>query len=235
MRQHKKLKDFHAVILDFPAGTPEYLISYIGCDERAYVVDYGDRASFTSIENIALLVAKKKIDGDNYLVFNKLFGLDTKEEAQRILSHLRIGIDNAVERLETGSVREAKNIVRNTNIRLGDLGLERLAFNEQGIFLSERGDLKRYSNEGMPYMIAERGTIKKRRAEGKILYRDSNGYRNQILILAASMVDSHLKRISEKRAATAYDTVATLVAKTSHANLAAIPAAVFTETAGGSI
>lgn len=78
----RRTEGYHIFVLDFPPGMSEYLDAYFDSDERIFVVDGGDDASYEGIENVSglldrKLARKKELGnlgkkGSNIIVVNKI-------------------------------------------------------------------------------------------------------------------------------------------------------------------
>jgi len=186
LKESKKLKDYDVVILDFPAGTPEHLSAYIGCDERGYVVDFGNRASFSGIYNISRLVAKKKIDGNNFLFINRIPQFANRQKLQDAFAKISNTLERFVQSFgEDYYMRQAQRIVPTTNEFLKQLNLEKLAFDSRPAFLRGLKDVEKSTDYGMPYLASLTKTEER-----------SFGYSREMFTLAMGMFDSYLKKIS---------------------------------------
>jgi len=186
LREARSLKDYQIIVLDFSAGTPEYLDAYIGCDGRGYVVDFTDHASFAGIENIAKLVAKKQIDGNNFMIINKIPQVKRREEIRDRINWISAGLDKIAVRLgmnEDQNTRDARKLVSGHNAKLKELGLERLAFYPEPALLALREDVRDSSNLGTSYLAWL--TQKEER---------TNGYSNQMFRLAVNMMNLYLQK-----------------------------------------
>ena len=185
LREARSLKDYHVVILDFPAGTPEHLSAYIGCDERGYVVDFKNIASFSGIFNIARLVADRKIDGNNFLFINMLPEFAGRQRIQDALAKVSPRWERPLEIIGNDRyMRKAQEIVPDANEFLEQLGLEKLAFDSRPAFLRELDVIEGSTDEGMPYLA----TLSNKDMR-------SVGYSREMFTLATNMFDSYLKKI----------------------------------------
>lgn len=188
LKEARNLEGYHVVILDFPAGTPEYLSSYIGCDERGYVVDFKNKASFSGIFNVARLVARRRIDGNNFLFINMIPEDAHRQRLQDYSAKINPILERLVQKLgQDDPMRKAQQLAPGTNSLLKQLGLERLAFDERPAFLRRLGVVERSTDDGMPY-LATLSKVEER----------SFGYSREMFTLATNMFDSYLKKMEEK-------------------------------------
>ncbi len=182
LKKAKELEGYHVVILDFPAGTPEHLSAYVGCDERGYVVDFGNDASVSGIFNIARLVAKRKIDGNNFLFVNNISEFAARQRIQDKLAMISSKLDKFMEKLgDDDDMRKAQEIVHDTNRHLEQLKLNKLAFDRRPALLRSLEDVKESTLEGMPYLAG----LSKREER-------SFGYSREMFTLATNMLNSYL-------------------------------------------
>ncbi len=185
LKEARKLRNYDVVILDFPAGTPEHLSAYIGCDERGYVVDFGNRASFSGIQNIARLVANKKIDGNNFLVINRIPQFAKRQDLQDAFAMISSTLEGFVRNLgDDCYMKEARKIVSATNQILKQSSLEKLAFDARPAFLRRLKDIEKSTDDGMPYLAGLTKTGER-----------NFGYSAEIFNLAMNMFDSYLRKI----------------------------------------
>ena len=182
LKKAKELEGYHVVILDFPAGTPEHLSAYIGCDERGYVVDFGNDASLSGIFNIARLVAKRKIDGNNFLFVNYISEFAGRQRIQDKLALVSSKLEKIMEKIgDDDDMRKAREIVHDTNRHLEQIGSKKLAFDRRPALLRNLEVIKESTHEGMPYLAG----LSKREER-------SFSYSREMFTLATNMLNSYL-------------------------------------------
>lgn len=145
----KNAGDYHAFILDFPAGMPQYLDAFVGCDQRVYIADFENFASFDGIMNISNLLSTGEHDlsrGVNVLVVNKIPQGNIEEFLNsRLIRSLSRGVldghyGKTVHRENVGIMYE--KFVKS---------LQGLSFDRYFEVLHHEG-IKSASNKGIPFL-----------------------------------------------------------------------------------
>lgn len=149
LEEIRKINDYHMFVLDFPAGMPQYLDAFIGCDQRVYIVDFENFASFDGIHNISNLLSTGEHElsqGGNVLVVNKIpQGNIEGVLNKRLIRTLSRGIFDG----HYGKTvhKENAELLYDQFIK----GLEGLSFDRYFQVLHHEG-IKTTSNKGVPFL-----------------------------------------------------------------------------------
>ncbi|MBS3151156.1 P-loop NTPase [Candidatus Woesearchaeota archaeon] len=145
----RKVDGYHVFVLDFPAGMPQYLDAFIGCDQRVYIVDFENFASFDGVMNISNILSTGKHDlskGGNILLVNKIPQGNIEGFLNtRFVRALSGGVFDG----HYGKTvhKENAEILYDQFIR----SLEGLSFDSHFLVLNHEG-IKSASNKGVPFL-----------------------------------------------------------------------------------
>ena len=142
-------KDFDVILIDFPAGIPEFTSAYMGCDRRIYVADYGIDVSFNGIDDLARISSEKGIavrqGTPNHLVINNI--------PRPVGGAVGGAFQRWTKFLGKSQVQiNAESMAKDIGARVERLNLKAMSFDAQPCLLYEDPRISSAANEGFPYL-----------------------------------------------------------------------------------